>query len=99
VYRQVGVETEAAVRKELQVQLQSLRPALLAECDRSFLNLFDEFEQQHEFDLALCVVCDFIIDSDSPQVSKSIIDRILRLHSAMKINDGCVQKLQSRMTA
>jgi hypothetical protein len=52
---------EAAVRKELQVQLQSLRPVLLAGPDRSFPNLFDEFVPQREFELALHVVCDFIL--------------------------------------
>lgn len=90
---------EAAVRNELQVQLQSLRPVLLAESDRSFLNLFDEFVQQHEFELALHVVCDFILDSDSPRVSKSILDRIRELHAAMKVHDGCVRMLQRHIPA
>jgi hypothetical protein len=99
MYKQLGVEMKAVVRKELHVQLQSLRPVLLAEPNRSFLDLFDEFVEQHEFELALHLVCDFIFDSDSPQASKSIVDQIQHLHSTMKIDDGSVQKLRSRMPA
>jgi hypothetical protein len=90
---------KAAVRKELQGQLQNLRPVLLTARDRSLLELFDEFVGQDEFELALHVVCDFIVDSDSPQVSKSVLDQIQNLHSAMKIDDGCVQILQRRRPA
>jgi hypothetical protein len=81
---------------ELQAQLQVLRPVLLTEKARSFLDLFDEFMEQREFGLALHVVCDFFLDPNSPRVSGSIIDQIQRLHAVMRIDDRCVEELQSQ---
>ena len=87
------------VSKELQAQLQSLRPVLLTERGHSYLEIFDEFVQQHELGLALHAVCDFILDPDSPQVDESTVDQIQRLHAAMKIDDRCVEELRSRKLA
>ena len=61
--------------------------------------MFDEFVEQHEFELALHVVCDLILDSVSPQPSKSILDQIRDLHTAVRIDDSCVQKLQGDIPA
>ena len=92
-------DMEAALRKETQGELQFLRPVLLAEGAGSALDLFDEFVREHEFDLALHVVCDFLLDSDSLQVSGSIIDQIQHLHTTMEIDDACVQQLQNHKSA
>ena len=72
---------------------------LLTGRDHSFLDLFDEFMQQHEFGLALHVVCDFILDPDSPPANKSTVDQIQGLHIAMKIDDRCVEELQNHKLA
>jgi hypothetical protein len=85
---------EESTMKELEGRLQDLRPVLLTERDNSFLDLFDEFMQQREFELALHAVCDFILDPDSPPVSRAILDQIQRLHILMRIDDHCVEKLQ-----
>jgi hypothetical protein len=86
-----------AVREELRTHLRSLRPLLLNEPGCSFLDLFDEFLQEHEFGLALHVVCDFILQPDSPKVSKATVDQIQRLHTEMEIDDRCVEELQKRL--
>jgi hypothetical protein len=65
----------------------------------SFLDLFDEFMQQREFGLALHAVCDFILEPDSPRVSRSILDQIQHLHAAMGIDDGCIEELQAQKLA
>jgi hypothetical protein len=83
-----------AVRKELQVQLQSFRPVSLSDRIQSFLGLFDEFMDQYE--LGLHVVCHFILELDSPRADKATIDRIQRLHAAMGIDDRCVGELQNQ---
>ena len=87
---------EASSRIALEGQLQALRPLLLTEHGKSLVELFDEFMQQHDFGLALHVVCDFILDSDSPPVSKSVLDQIRKLHVVMEIEDKCVEELQKR---
>jgi hypothetical protein len=49
--------------------------------------------EQREFELALHVVCDSLLELRSPPVAKSIVDQIQLLHSAMRIQDGCVDEL------
>jgi hypothetical protein len=83
--------------KELRTQLQALRPLLLPEGGRAFLDLFDELIQETEFGEALDVLCDFILQPDSPKVSKTTVDQIQRLHAAMKIDDRCVEELQKKL--
>jgi hypothetical protein len=87
---------EEALRKELQAQLRSLLPVLLAESGRPFLNLFDEFVENHEFELAVHVVCDFMLEPNSPPVSTSTVEQIRRLHVAMEIDNHCVENPQSQ---
>jgi hypothetical protein len=86
-----------AVSKELRTQLQLLRPLLLGEPGHSFLDLFDDLMLEGEFGVALDVLCDFILQPDSPKVSKSTVDRIQRLHAAMGIDDRCVEELQKKL--
>jgi hypothetical protein len=90
---------EGAVTKETQGRLQSLRHVLLEEGASSALALFDEFVREHEFNLALHVVCDYVLDSDSRQVSESIIDQIQLLHTAMEIDDACFRQLRTHKSA
>jgi hypothetical protein len=86
-----------AVSKELRTQLELLRPLLLAEPGHSFLELFDELMQEGEFGVALDVLCDFVLQLDSPKVSKSTVDQIQRLHAAMGIDDRRVEELQKKL--
>jgi hypothetical protein len=86
-----------SVSKELRTQLELLRPLLLAEPDHSFLALFDELMQEGEFGVALDVLCDFVLQPDSPKVSKSTVDQIQRLHAAMGINDRRIEELQKKL--
>jgi hypothetical protein len=85
-----------SVTTKLQAQLQSLRTVLPSENGGPLLRVFDEFMQQHEFGLALHVVCDFILDRDPPWVDKSILEWVESLHAVMGIDDGCVQALRNK---
>jgi hypothetical protein len=84
------------VAEKLRSQLHSLRPVLLTDSDHTFLDLFDQFIQQCEFGLALNVVCDYILQPDSPMVSKLVIDQIDRLRAAMEMDDLLVKELRNR---
>jgi hypothetical protein len=87
---------EEAVGKELQDRLRNLRSVLETERSGAFLDLFDEFLEQHEFELALHTLCDFVLESDSPSVPTALLDQIQFLHTTMKINDGCMQQLRNK---
>jgi hypothetical protein len=79
--------------------LQSLRPILLTEHGHSFLDLFDEFMREQEFGLALHVVCDYILEPNSPTVTNATVEQIRCLHTEMEIIDHCVEHLQNRKLA
>jgi hypothetical protein len=93
------MEPEPYTTKEMVTQLQSLRPILLTEHGRGFLDLFDEFMREQEFESALHIVCDYILEPNSSAVSNSTIEQIRRLHTAMEIADSCVEKLQNSKSA
>jgi hypothetical protein len=67
---------EEAVRKKLQAQLKNLRSVLVTERGEVFRDLFDEFLEHHEFELALHTLCDFVLESDSPPVTTTILEQI-----------------------
>lgn len=85
------VDAEAA--KQMQIKLAPLRFELLGERARPFLDLFDEFVREGEFELALHAVCDSLPDQRSAPVDKSTIDLIRHLHAVMNIEDNCVVEL------
>jgi hypothetical protein len=87
---------EEAVRKKLQAQLKNLRSVLVTERGEGFRDLFDEFLEHHEFELALHTLCDFVLESDSPPVTTTILEQIQHLHASMKINDSCVEQLRKK---
>ena len=94
-----NIHVEEAVRRQLQGQLKDLRSVLANEGNRSFLDLFDEFVDHHEFELALHTLCDFILESDSPRVTTTIVDQIQHLHASMELTDSCVEQLRKKISA
>jgi len=87
---------EPYTSKEVAAQLQSLRPTLLTEHGHSFLDLFDEFMREQELELALHVMCDYILEANSLTVSNATVEQVRRLHTEMEIVDDCVEDLQNR---
>ena len=90
---------EPYTSKGVAAQLQSLRLILLTEHGHSFLDLFDEFMREQEFELALHVVCDYILEPNFLTVSNTTVEQIRRLHTEMEIVDDCVEDLQNRKLA
>jgi hypothetical protein len=88
-----------AKQNELVSQLISFRPSLLNGGDGGFLNLFDEFVRETELGLALHVVCDFMLEPDSPKIDGATIDRVEALHTAMDMEDECVERLRREKLA
>ena len=63
--------------------------------DSRFSDQFDEFVREHEFDLALHLICDSVLESTT-QPATALIQKIEDLHAAMKIEDNCVASLQDK---
>jgi hypothetical protein len=93
------VPVRDSVRRKLLVELEALRSVLTTEKGGRFLELFDEFVDHHEFELALHSVCDFVLASGSPPVATTTVDQILMLHQAMEIDDDCVEKIRNKVVS
>jgi hypothetical protein len=88
---------DSTTRRELEVQLGCLRSELLSDQARGFLDLFDDFMLHDEFGLALITVCDFLLEPNSPPVSKSVIDLIRHLQAVMHVDDSSVDLLNKKL--
>jgi hypothetical protein len=74
-------------------RLASLRAVLSTGNGTNSLELFDEFVQQHEWELALHVVCDHLLEPTAQAAPSGVIQQIKSLHEAMGIQDTCVADL------
>jgi hypothetical protein len=54
---------------------------------------FDEFVREHEFDLALHLVCDYLI-SEAALITVSRMVTIDDLHAEIQILDNCISELE-----
>jgi hypothetical protein len=73
-----------------------LRDDCLAWLEGSSAEYFDDFLRADEFDLALHVVCDLVIE-ESIMTSEHIVASIDELHQLMVIHDDCVTKIRKRL--
>jgi hypothetical protein len=76
--------------------LEALRPILQGLEDSGYLTLFDEFLDQSEFGLALHCICDYLLEPQTAPRDTATIECIATLHSAMEIEDDCVELLQAK---
>ena len=84
-------------RLSLRTGLLKLRPIFTGQqAAIAYLHFFDEFVREEEFGLALNTVCDYLLESDTPTPSDSLIDQIHTLHSAMEVDDDCVTHLREK---
>ena len=81
---------------ELKGQLEDLKNVLPKELGPRASELFDEFIREHEFGLALHVICDHLLGSATLPSSVKLVQKIQALHEAMKIEDNCVADLRAK---
>ena len=81
---------------ELTNRITQFRP-LLADSGGQSYEFFGEFLREHEFDLALHVVCDFLIESPTVRVSAPVLNEIRDLHEMMNLQDQCVCDLEKKL--
>lgn len=84
---------------EVEVELRALKPLFDSSSDGAIaLEHFDEYLSHNELGLALETLCDFLAESDGSAISPELLERIQRIHSKMKIEDGCVENLRRKTT-
>jgi hypothetical protein len=83
--------------RDLTAELQTLRTLFtLSENGLAAAKWFDEFLSENELDLALHVVCDFLLEPATPPTSPELQARLEHLHSKMKIVDDCWIRLRQK---
>ena len=86
---------QPAWRQEMTRKLAGLRPVLSTGGDE--LNqLFDEFVRENEWELALHLVCDYLLEPTSQRAPMEVIQQIETLHEAMGIVDSCMADLRGK---
>ena len=83
--------------RELQNGVGELR-TVLTELGASVasLDLFDEFLQNSEFELALHVACQYLLEPGVRRQPNDVLDRIESLHNTMAIDDDCATRLRAK---
>lgn len=81
---------------ELKAQLENLKNVHPEGLGPKASGLFDEFIREHEFGLALHVICDHLLGSVTQPTSTTLVQKIQALHEAMKIEDNCVADLRAK---
>ena len=84
---------QEAWRRDIKGQLDGLRAALPSPLGAKSSSFFDEFIREHEFGLALHVICDHLLEPATQPASAAIIQEIQSLHRLMNIEDDCVSDL------
>ena len=81
---------------DLAGRIAQLRP-LINDGGSQTLYFFDEFLREQEFDLALHIICDFIIESPNICISGSVLNEIRDLHKQMELEDQCILDLEKKI--
>jgi hypothetical protein len=83
-------------REEMNTELAPLRSVLATGQAEAKLALFDELVEQHEWEIALHVVCDYLLEPTARISLEAIIEQIRTLHEKMGLHDTCVADLQRK---
>jgi len=81
--------------QEMARKLASLKPVLFAG-GADVNQFFDDFVREHEWGLALHVICDYLLEPKTQAASLAVIQQIESLHEAMGIVDTCAPDLRRK---
>jgi hypothetical protein len=90
-------EAKLAYLKAVATGLSELRYVFSKDDD--WRKLFDEFIREYEFELALHVICDYLLEPEIQIPHDSILEKISSLHSTMQVEDDCLTKLRAKKDA
>jgi hypothetical protein len=90
------MEEQRAGQEEVNEKLARLRAMLSTAGGFNSSEVFDEFVREHEWGLALHVVCDYLLEPTAQAAPEAVIQQIQSLHAAMGIEDTCVADLRGK---
>ena len=89
------IQSQSEMPTDIGQMLASLRNVVSVQWNSDAPAIFDEFIREHEWDLALHVVCDCLLEQTTPP-EPAVVEQIQALHDIMKIGDSCVMKLRRK---
>jgi hypothetical protein len=81
--------------RQMAQKLTKLKP-VLAMANDEVNRFFEEFVREHEWELALHIVCDYLLEPETQAVSMDVIPEIEDLHAVMGILDTCGADLRRK---
>ena len=84
---------KAKRNKELKDRLRGLKPLFATGTGPEYAHVFDEFVDHDEFDLALHVICDFLLEPTTAPPQLEDLREIDALHQMMDVIDDCMKRL------
>ena len=90
------MEDQRAGQEQVKEKLAQLRAMLSTGSGFNSWEVFDEFVREHEWGLALHVVCDYLLEPTAQAAPEAVIQEIQSLHETMGIEDTCVADLRRK---
>jgi len=90
------MENHRTWQQEMKEKLARIRAVLSEGGNANLSEIFDEFVREHEWGLALHVVCDYLLETTTQAAPAVVIQEIHTLHEIMRIEDTCVADLQRK---
>jgi hypothetical protein len=59
---------------------------------------FDEYLDANELELALHILCEYILESPAPMTAPSVLARIEDAHRAMDLQDDCIERIRLKIS-
>jgi hypothetical protein len=81
--------------QEMTLKLKNLSP-LLPTAGNNAKEFFDDFVREHEWELALHVVCDHLLEPATKAAPINVIEEIGSLHKVMGLADNCAAALRRK---
>lgn len=83
-------------REQIFQRLAILRSEMALSSEPSWLDVFDEFVEQREFELALHVACDYFSEQSASSPTTAAVSAVVKLHEIMQIKDSCAADLRAK---
>jgi len=91
-----AVMDEGGTPTDMRQIFANLRNVVSTEWNSDAPAVFDELIREHEWELALHVVCDYLLEPATPPAAPELIEKIQSLHKVMGIEDSCVTDLRRK---
>jgi len=82
---------------KLNLRLLALREAFGESAEgKSSRDNFEGFLEANEYEVALHILCDFLLEHEPVVLKESVLNEISELHTMMNLNDDCERAMKAK---